>query len=224
MITALLPMKGNSVRVLGKNLRPFAGEPLALKILRTLVSIDVIREILVNTDSAEIKNLVSQFPKIHCIDRPEALCGDTVPMNDIIKHDLDYCTTDHVLQTHCTNPLLTAATIQDAISQYFSNMNEYDSLFSVTRWQTRLYWRNSVPINHDPTVLLNTQDLDPVYEENSNIYIFSKSSFAISGNRRIGKKPLMYPINKLESIDIDEEEDFIMAEALCNWQSKTCTS
>ena len=93
-------------------------------------------------------------------------------------------------------------------------MNDYDSLFSVTKWQTRLYWDADRPINHNPHELLRTQDLPPVYEENSNIYIFSKSSFRKAGEQRIGLKAQMFEINKIEAIDIDEEADFIMAERL----------
>jgi CMP-N-acetylneuraminic acid synthetase len=84
----------------------------------------------------------------------------------------------------------------------------------VTRLQTRLYWEDGSPLNHNPAELLRTQDLPPVFEENSNIYIFSRASFDHAGRMRIGKTPLMFEMDRLEAVDIDEEADFRVAEAL----------
>jgi CMP-N-acetylneuraminic acid synthetase len=91
---------------------------------------------------------------------------------------------------------------------------EFDSVFSVTRLQTRLYEENGKALNHDPNVLLRTQDLEPLFEENSNFYIFSKDSFSNTNGKRIGLKPWLFEVNKLEALDIDEEEDFLLAEAV----------
>ncbi|MCP4157733.1 MAG: acylneuraminate cytidylyltransferase family protein, partial [bacterium] len=70
------------------------------------------------------------------------------------------------------------------------------------------------PVNHNPAQLLRTQDLDPLYEENSNFYIFSRKSFFENNKNRIGKKPFLYEMKKTESVDIDRKEDFVMAEML----------
>ena len=85
--------------------------------------------------------------------------------------------------------------------------------------QTRLYWKNGTAINHNPSELLRTQDLPPVYEENSNFYIFSKDSFNNCGNNRIGLTPQMFEIDKIEAVDIDNPHDFIIAENLYNFLS-----
>ena len=135
-------------------------------------------------------------------------------MNNIIAYDLRQIEDDHFFQTHSTNPLLQSSVIDLAIESYFKNLEHFDSLFSVTRLQTRLYWKDGAPVNHNPDELLRTQDLPPVYEENSNFYIFSKNSFADADGSRIGLKPLMFEINKLEAIDIDEPEDWEIAEIL----------
>jgi len=108
--------------------------------------------------------------------------------------------------------LLTLETLNAAIECYFDNIGEYDSLFSVTQLHTRLYWHNGAPVNHNPEELLRTQDLPPLYEENSNFYIFSKASFKASSNNRIGLKPGMFTMDKIEAMDIDEEQDFQLAE------------
>jgi CMP-N-acetylneuraminic acid synthetase len=110
--------------------------------------------------------------------------------------------------------LLRPETINKAIEAYFSDLNKFDSLFSVTRMQTRFYWSSGKSVNHNPQELLRTQDLPPIFEENSNFYIFSKTSFLNAGNNRIGLKPQMFEMDKLEAIDIDDPEDFELAEIL----------
>ncbi len=174
-----------------------------------------IAEIVVSTDSKEIAaNLREHFPLVTILDRPEAIRGDLVSMNDIIAYDLSQVEGEHFLQTHSTNPLMTVNTIDAAIECYFSSLGKYDSLFSVTPRQVRLYWKDGKAINHDPEQLLPTQHLEPIYQENSRLYVFSRTSFYQSGNWRIGLKPQMFEMDKLEAVDIDEEEDFRLAEAL----------
>jgi N-acylneuraminate cytidylyltransferase len=215
MITALLPMKGHSERVPNKNMKPFAGMPLYHAIARTLSSCANISEILINTDSNIIaEDALLHFPKVRIIQRPVHLQGDFIPMNSIIGYDLDQSESDHFLQTHSTNPLLCASSIDKAIEQYYAMLEKQDSLFSVTRLQTRLYREDGSAINHNPDELLRTQDLPPVYEENSCFYIFSKSSFRAAGTKRIGRKPFMFELEKLEAVDIDEPADFVIAETL----------
>ena len=104
-------------------------------------------------------------------------------------------------------------TITSAIKTFFSRLPKYDSLFSVTPIQTRFWDAQTRPINHDSSLLLRTQDLPPIFEENSNIYIFNRPNLESTQNR-IGKKPLMFEIDPLESWDIDEEIDFRIAEYL----------
>jgi CMP-N-acetylneuraminic acid synthetase len=213
-IIALVPMKEHSERVPNKNMRDFCGKPLYHRVVEALLASRYIKELYIDTDSKQIKEDVqSYFEQIKIIDRPEDLRGDLVPMNDIIAYDLSQLKGEHFLQTHSTNPLLTTRIIDHAIETYFENLNRCDSLFSVTRLQTRLYWKDGKPINHNPQELIRTQDLPSVYEENSNLYIFSKVAFQ-KNKRRIGETPYLFEMDKIEAIDIDEEADFIMAEAL----------
>ena len=144
-------------------------------------------------------------------------------MNTIIEYDLKNSDGDIYFQTHSTNPLLEVNTIDVALEkmqEILNTNNGYDSIFSVTRLQTRLYNEDGKALNHDPKKLIRTQDLTPVYEENSNFYIFTRESFKNAGNKRIGTKPFMYEINKIEAVDIDENEDFIIAETLFKLQQK----
>ena len=109
--------------------------------------------------------------------------------------------------------MLKAETISRAIQLLLANYPKNDSLFSVTRWQTRLYFQDGTAINHNPKELKQTQDLPPVYEENSCMYIFTRANL-IAKRHRIGDSPLMFEIPRLEAVDIDEESDFQIADLL----------
>jgi len=213
-ITALVPMRHHSQRVPQKNYRLIAGKPLYAHILSTLMDCPEISQIVVDTDSDVIlAGLKSDFPDIVRILRPEELSGDTVSMNDVLMHDVNQAPADLYLQTHSTNPLLKAQTISNAIKAFRENKDGHDSLFSVTRLQTRLWDENTQPLNHDPHELLQTQDLPPVFEENSCIYLFTGENLKARDNR-MGEKPFMFEIDPLEALDIDEEYDFQMAEVM----------
>lgn len=214
-ITALFPMKAHSERVPNKNIRSFCGKPLYHAVLTALLQSEYIDKVIINTDSDIIKkDAPKNFERVVIIDRPKEIQGDFVSMNNIIAYDLKQTGGEHFLQTHSTNPLLQSSAIDLAIETYFNNLKKFDSLFSVTRLQTRLYWKDGSPVNHNPNELLRTQDLPPVYEENSNFYIFSQKSFADAGQSRIGSNPQLFEINKLEAVDIDEPEDWEIAEIL----------
>lgn len=215
-VSALVPMKGHSERVPRKNLRDFGGVPLLAVIIGSLERSGVVDEILVNTDDTEIAEAARRASSlVRVVERPQALCGDMVSMNRIIEHDLASCTCDTVLQTHATNPLVRPETIRLAVEKYAAEASagRADSLFTVTRLQTRLYWQDGTPINHDPSELLRTQDLPPVFEENSCLYVFSRASFE-ANNSRLGARPCFFSMDPLEAVDIDEETDFAIALAL----------
>lgn len=214
-IVALLPMKGNSERVPNKNLRLFNGRPLYHVVLSELLKSKYITKVVINTDSDKIKeDAHKHFPSIIIVDRPKEIQGDFVPMNDIIAYDMNQVAAEVYVQTHSTNPLLLAKTLDKGIEMFLSARETNDSVFSVTRLQTRLYWKDGKPVNHNPAELLRTQDLPPLFEENSNFYIFTRDSFYEAGKKRIGAKPLMIEVDKLEAADIDEPQDFIIAELL----------
>jgi len=213
-IAALVPMRHHSQRVRNKNFRDLAGKPLFHYIIDTLAACPEIDRIVVNTDSQPIQDdLAAHYPRVTVLARPPELCADDIPMNDILLYDTEHVPADLYLQTHSTNPLLKSSTVSRAIHDFLDKRDEYDSLFSVTRLQTRLWDRFTQPINHDPEVLLQTQDLPPVYEENSCIYIFTADNLRARRNR-IGRKPLMFETPVEEALDIDEESDFLIADLL----------
>lgn len=212
-VVAFVPMRHSSERVPGKNYRDFNGQPLFHHIVSTLLEVPQISTVVIDTDSPTVvEQCAEHFPTVQCIDRPEHLLGGETPMTDVLAHDASVFPSEWYLQTHSTNPLLRAATIRQALDEFEQSLDAHDSLFSVTRLQTRLYDADGHALNHDPRVLLRTQDLPPIYEENSNIYVFSRE--LIADGRRIGDQPMLFEIDPLEAVDIDEEHDFVIAELL----------
>jgi CMP-N-acetylneuraminic acid synthetase len=213
-IAALAPMRHNSGRVPGKNYRNFAGKPLYHHIITTLLDCPLVDEIVIDTDSEIIlRDAAQHFPRVRLIERPEHLRASETPMNEVLLHDIKQVDADFYLQTHSTNPMLRTETLTAAIQRFLDHYPACDSLFSVTRLQTRLWDQLGRPVNHNPNILLRTQDLPPIYEENSNFYLFSRASLEFRRNR-IGERPLMFEIDRIESWDIDEEIDFQVAEYL----------
>jgi CMP-N-acetylneuraminic acid synthetase len=213
-IVGLVPMRHVSARVPGKNYRPLARKPLYTYILSTLLGCTEIDKVVVDTDSQTIIDGVKQeFPQVEILVRPEHLRAGEIPMNEVLLHDISQVPADLYLQTHSTNPFLRTETVSRAIQSLIKNFPAYDSLFSVTRIQRRLWDELARPINHNPSILLRTQDLPPVYEENSCIYLFSRQILEQRRNR-IGERPLLFEMDPIEALDIDEEQDFLLAEII----------
>jgi CMP-N-acetylneuraminic acid synthetase len=214
---ALLPMKAHSERVSGKNFRSFAGKPLFHWVLESLLSVTEIDLVVINTDARDIlaENGLSDGDRVLIRDRKQEICGDFVSMNLVIADDLHNVDAETYLMTHTTNPLISAATISAALARYRAGIDagSADSLFTVNRFQTRFYTEDGAPVNHDPDNLIRTQDLVPWFEENSNLYIFSRASFNET-NARIGRKPILFETPPIESADIDDQTGWDIAEKL----------
>ena len=206
-IAALVPMRHHSQRVPEKNFRPVAGRPLYHYIVQTLLDCPEISEVVVDTDSPVIMDgLREYFPEVMIIERPEHLREDSIPMNEILLFDTQQVKADLYLQTHSTNPLLKAETIRKAVNFLNNNFPAYDSMFSVTRIQSRFWDQLGRPVNHNPDILLQTQDLPPIFEENSCFYLFSQTTLKARRNR-LGYRPYMFEVSPEEAWDIDEESD-----------------
>lgn len=218
-VVALVPMRHNSERVPGKNYRMFGDAPLFHHVVRTLLAVPEITEIIIDTDSPDIiAQCAEAFPTVRVIERPAHLTAGEIPMNTIIEHDLGHTSAEVVLQTHSTNPLLKTATVSEALRMYLDD-DACDSVFTVTRLQQRLWDEHTAPVNHDPKVLLRTQDLAPLYIENSCLFVFERDLIARTGNR-IGANAKMLEMDPIEAMDIDEEPDFELAEAAWAMQQK----
>lgn len=213
-------MKANSERVRGKNFRLFNGKPLFKWILDTLLAVPEIDQVIINTDARHIlaENGLVETDRIVIRDRKPEICGDFVSMNLVLADDVANVPADIYVMTHTTNPLLSLESLRGAIALYQQAVADGsgDSVFTVNKFQTRFYREDCSAINHDPNNLIRTQDLEPWFEENSNLYVFSAESFA-STNARIGKQPRMFEMGRSESVDIDDQESWYMAEAMSKY-------
>lgn len=213
-IAALIPMRHSSERVPGKNYRSFAGKPLFFHIVENLLKSKFVDEIVIDTDSPDIIKMTREnFPTVLILERPEHLRDGSIAMNDVLLNITNQIEADLYLQTHSTNPLLTSNTIDKGIKNLLESYPMYDSLFSVTKRNVRFWDILARPINHNQNILLRTQDLPPIFEENSCMYIFSRDILK-SKHNRIGNRPMLFEIDPVESQDIDVELNFKVAEFL----------
>ncbi|ORA68898.1 hypothetical protein BST23_02720 [Mycolicibacterium elephantis] len=205
-------MRHSSERVKGKNYRPLGGKPLFRHIVDALLASESVAQVVIDTDSPVIiEHAKANLPEVMVLERPKHLRDGAIAMNDVLENTLSQIDGEFFLQTHSTNPFLRSGTIDHAVKYFFNK--GVDSLFTATPMQAR-FWRDSEhPVNHDPAVLLRTQDLKPLYLENSCLYIFRRGPF-LSERNRITKKRAIYPMSALEAIDIDTEEDWDIAAAL----------
>lgn len=226
-IVAIVPIKNHSSRIPDKNFKLFNGKPLYHWIIEKLILINEIEKIIINTDSTRILNdkEILNHNKIILRKRKKNLVGDHVSVNKIISDDMNAIDSDIYLMTHTTNPLLEIPTIRKCIKEYKRSINskKFDSLFTVNKILDRLYDNNFNSINHKKYELIRTQDLPKIFQENSNLYIFSKDSFK-KNNSRLGTKPYMYEMNLNESVDIDDFDNWYLAESLYLKNMKTKNS
>lgn len=213
-LVAIVPMRHSSERVKGKNYRNFAGKPLFHHVIQALLDSSLVSKVVIDTDSpVVIEQAAEFFPEVLVLERPEHLRDGAIPMNDVLLNTINQVPADFYLQTHSTNPILSSASINRGIEKFFSLYPQYDSLFSVTKKNVRYWDVLARPINHNPNILLRTQDLPPIYEENSCLYIFNKDILERKHNR-IGDRPYLFEIPEIEAQDIDVELNFLVAEFL----------
>jgi len=217
--TAILPIKKHSERIPGKNFKPLLDRPLWTWIINALLACNHVNEIIIDTDCPEIfskDELESTDIPISLRDRPAELRGDFVSMDRIIEAIIAVRpTTDIFIQVHATNPFLEPTTI-DRATQTVSD-GKLDSVFSVTKHHSRFFTHRPQElrnwINSDPGNLIRTQDLPPVYEENSALYVFTPAAFA-KCNSRMNPNTGSISISKIEGHDIDSPEDWRIAQGL----------
>ena len=206
---ALIPIKMGSKRVPGKNIRPFFdGTPLMFFIQQACLDTKNIDEVYIYcSDDAVIPYVL---PNVRYLKRPKFLDGDNVNANDIIREFIKTVDADIYVNAHTTSPFAKPETIEECVEKVASG--EYDSSFCAEAIRTFM-WENGKPINFDPSHFPRTQDLPLIYGETSIAYVFTKQSFLMH-NRRLGTKPFIKEVSKIEAIDIDYPEDFDIANAI----------
>lgn len=210
-IVALVPMKLNNRRLPGKNIKRFDnGEPLCHYILSTLLKVQDIDEVYVYCSNPEIQNYIPEG--VTYLRRSESLDQDTTKINEVIAAFAEDVPADIYVMTHVTSPFVKAETIQKGIDALKNG--DYDSAFAVQNIGTFM-WKDGKPFNYDLDNIPRTQDLEPIYAETSGFYIF-RPEVIKELHRRIGNKPFMVEVSTIEAADVDEPEDFMIANAIYN--------
>ncbi len=210
-IIAIVPMKLNNTRLPQKNTKPFTnGKPLCYYILDTLLQIDQIDDVYVYCSNEAIKEYIPSDVKY--LKRSKSLDTDTTKMNEVLKAFADDVEADIYVMTHTTAPFISKQSIEKGLSAVISGMN--DSSFAAKKVQDFL-WKDGRPFNYSLENIPRTQDLPPLYEETSGFYIYEASVIKELG-RRIGQTPYIVEVNEIEAVDIDEKEDFEIADAIYN--------
>lgn len=207
---ALIPIKFNNRRLPGKNIKPLGGKPLMQYIQETLLQVKGIDEIYVYCSDEGVKEYL--LPGVCYLQRPQSLDQDSTKINDVLASFAQVKKADLYLLTHATAPFIKAESIQKGIDAVKSG--NYDSAFAVIRQQDFL-WQNGKPLNYDLSAIPRTQDLVPIYRETCGFYLYTYWQI-VEQNRRIGDKPYFVEVSEIEAIDIDEQEDFDLAEAIVN--------
>ncbi|PHS08996.1 MAG: acylneuraminate cytidylyltransferase [Kordia sp.] len=204
----IIPVRGGSKRLPGKNILPFAGEPLLVhSITYAQQHLDIVDKIVISTDDAAIKSLALSN-NIEVIDRPEELAGDFATTVSALKHVVENLKEayDNVILLQATNPLRPKDLLKEAYMKF--EEGNYDSLMTVSRNEDKLgkiVNDTFVPFNYK--IGQRSQDLDPLYSENGLLYI-TKTSLILEGEI-LGNKNLPYVVNHpYAKVDIDTKEDF----------------
>ena len=210
-IVALVPMKLNNQRLPGKNIKCFDnGRPLCHYILSTLLSVKEIDEVYVYCSNPDIQNYIPEGVKY--LRRSESLDQNTTKINEVIAAFANEVPADIYVMTHATSPFVRADSIRKGLKALLEG--DYDSAFAVQNISTFL-WKDGKPFNYDLDNIPRTQDLEPIYAETSGFYIF-RPEVIKQMHRRIGNKPYMVEVSQIEATDVDEAEDFMIANAIYN--------
>lgn len=211
-IVAIVPMKLNNRRLPQKNTKCFTnGRPLCYYILSTLLKVKGVDEVYVYCSNSDIQEFIPEGVKY--LKRSESLDQDTTKMNEVLQCFAKDVPADIYVMTHTTAPFISAASIEKGLNAVIAGA--YDSSFAAKKIQDFL-WKDGVPLNYELNNIPRTQDLPPLYEETSGFYIY-RSEVMTNLNRRIGNKPYIVEVGEIESTDIDEPEDFAIADAIFNY-------
>lgn len=206
---ALIPIKLHSSRLPNKNIKPFFdGTPLMTFIQKTCLASLLIDEVYVYCSDESVRPYVVEGVKF--LKRPEYLDGDNINANDFIREFMRSVNADIYVNAHTTSPFARTESINECISRVASG--EYDSAFCAEAIRTFM-WQDGKPVNFDPSHFPRTQDLPLILAETSIAYVFTKETFT-TYNRRIGTKSYIHQVSRIEALDIDYPEDFLIADAV----------
>jgi N-acylneuraminate cytidylyltransferase len=222
-VSVFLPTRSGSERVKNKNTRNFAGVEGGLLYLKLdqLLQVKDVTEVVLSTndeDSIEVAQNFKSHSKLKVINRPDDLALSTTNLIDLVNYVPKICNSKHILWTHVTSPLVNTVDYSEAILTYFKSLESgFDSVMSVKEIQNYVWSEKENRVlnrkDGDLKKWPRTQDLEKIYEVNSAIFIASKKIYTEEQDR-VGKRPYLLKHNSLQSVDVDWEEDFKIAESL----------
>ncbi len=220
-VAFFLPARKGSQRVKNKNTRPFAGVEggLLANKLEQLLATEQIDEIVLSSNDEECLRIGRKYAerssRLRVVERPDELCLDSTNLQDLICYVPTVTSAEHILWGHVTTPLADAASYDAAVEDYFASLDEgFDSLVGVTELKNFLLDAEGRLINNTTELPWpRTQDLAPLYEINHAVFLAPREVY-IEQRNRLGRRPKLHVMDKISSMDIDWEEDFVIAEAL----------
>ncbi len=214
-IVAFVPIKMNNERLPGKNTKSFSnGKPLIHYILSTLKNVKGLDEIYVYCSNEAICEYIPEGVKF--LKRDSYLDLSTTSFNEVLSTFAEKVEADYYILTHATAPFISAETFEKAIEAI--KTEEYDSALTVSELKEFL-WKDNKPFNYSPESIPRTQDLEPMYCETCGMYMYNRD-LILKENRRIGKKPYLLPVSKIEALDVNEPVDFEICNAVYNMLNK----
>ena len=211
---AFVPIRLNSKRVVGKNLKPLGGKPLMCYILETLTKVKTIEEVYLYCSNEEVKKY--QPDGVKFLKRPAFLDRDETLGKEIYEEFTKTVDADVYVLAHTTSPFIKKDTLENALDKILND--DYDSAFSAEKIQT-FAWYDGKPLNYDLKEIPRTQTIKPVYIETSAFFMFKRDIWKVH-KQRIGFHPYVALVDKIEGIDIDWPEDFIFAEKILDSYKK----
>lgn len=209
-IVAIMPIKLNNERLPGKNTKLLGSKPLIQYQLENLLEIDLIDSINVYCSNEMIQEFLPEG--VDFVRRTEKLDLPTSNFTQIFDSFMQNIDADIYVYAHATAPFISVETIKECVEVVASG--KYDSAFCASKIQDYL-WKDGEPLNFDATNVPRSQDIEPIYRETSGVYVFTKQAYK-SCHRRIGKNPFVKEVSYKEAVDINNPEDFELAEALLN--------
>ena len=207
---ALLPLRGGSKGIPGKNIRPFLGRPLFSWCASA--AIDAGLKLCVSTEDHLIREAVLlHTPKAEIIKRPAHLSSDHASTEAVIDHALSHIDCEHILLLQATSPLTTRKNIQEAIIMY--HKNDCRPLISGTRQHSFCWSDDGIPFNYSPISRPRRQDWPGTFKENGAFYIFSRASF-LDSSCRCPPPCTLFEMDSHHSIELDTVEDWLKLEAI----------
>lgn len=214
-VSLIIPAKGTSKRLKNKNLYKMNGKTLVRMTCEKVLQCNNVHNVYLDTESdsiiLDVQDLFSQG--LHLIRRPKELANNEIGANEMMIYGLHSIEeTDIIVQTFATSPMITSMTIDRCI-EVFINSPEHDSFFSVIKLQEYFWDQNTKPINFNIKNLPNSFELEKIYMETHGIYGIYVNSL-IKLKTRVGAKPLLIEIPKIEALDVNDIEDLELVKAI----------